>query len=287
MKTSRLVSGLPISYIGSKWHLAPLIVSYMPQHEKYLEVFGGSAAVLLRKERSEIEIYNDRFCQVVNLLLVIKNHLNELLDWLANIPFSRKLQSVYIKDVAKLIPDENLGKDVESAGKFYYTNVLSFVGGCTFLPTTVRQNKIRNFKILKEVSIRLKNVNFEYLDFRECLKRYDSKDLLVYSDPPYWGLNYYEVKFGEKDHKEHFELLKKLNCKWIISYNACDEVLELYKDFVLVKVEWKACAPNINRETNVMYKKVYYELLIMNYKPDNLKNSDKIVIVNDKVKGDE
>lgn len=34
-------------YHGAKWRLAPWIVSFFPDHDTYLEPYGGSAGVLL------------------------------------------------------------------------------------------------------------------------------------------------------------------------------------------------------------------------------------------------
>lgn len=48
-----------LKYPGAKNRIADWICSYIPAHDVYVEVFSGSAAVLLNKERSHIETLND------------------------------------------------------------------------------------------------------------------------------------------------------------------------------------------------------------------------------------
>lgn len=58
---------------GNKWRLAPWIISHLPAHKHYVEPFGGSAAVLLRKRESEGEIYNDADTRLADLFRVLGN----------------------------------------------------------------------------------------------------------------------------------------------------------------------------------------------------------------------
>ena len=48
-----------LSWVGGKSRLAPVIVKQFPEHRTYVEVFGGAAWVLFRKELSHVEVYND------------------------------------------------------------------------------------------------------------------------------------------------------------------------------------------------------------------------------------
>jgi len=44
---------------GGKSYLAPWIIEHFPEHKCYVEVFGGSGAVLVNKPESHTEVYND------------------------------------------------------------------------------------------------------------------------------------------------------------------------------------------------------------------------------------
>ena len=67
-----MLSAFP--YIGGKTRLADWIQSHLPAHNTYVEPFGGSAAVLLNKPRSKVEIFNDKDGDVVNFFEVAREH---------------------------------------------------------------------------------------------------------------------------------------------------------------------------------------------------------------------
>ena len=69
-----------VPWIGGKTLLAMKIVSLFPEKvERYVEVFGGGASVLLSKEKlAPFEVYNDADSQIVNLFRCVKYHRGEL-----------------------------------------------------------------------------------------------------------------------------------------------------------------------------------------------------------------
>ncbi len=76
---------------GGKFRLAPSIIKLLPPHRIYVEVFGGAASVLLAKEPSQIEVYNDRDGALVNLFETIRNHPLLFLDRCNFLLYSRHL----------------------------------------------------------------------------------------------------------------------------------------------------------------------------------------------------
>ena len=65
--------------------MIPRLLEHIPDHSRYVEVFGGSAELLFQKPRSPQEIYNDINGYLVNLFLQVRDQLNELqerLYWL-------------------------------------------------------------------------------------------------------------------------------------------------------------------------------------------------------------
>ena len=101
-------------------------------------------------------------------------------------------------------------------------------------------------------------MTFEYI-----LKEYDYNEALFYLDPPYVGTeNYYKNTggFGLKEHELLCNLLKNIKGKFMLSYNDCELIRELYKDFNIKELKVRYSLNN-----NVLKRKESKELLIMNF----------------------
>jgi len=82
-------------YFGGKNHLVSRIVPIIDSipHRAYVEVFGGSAAVLLNKRPAETEVYNDINQILANFFMVLADpeKFNEFYRCAAVLPFSRQI----------------------------------------------------------------------------------------------------------------------------------------------------------------------------------------------------
>ena len=57
-------------------------------------------------------------------------------------------------------------------------------------------------------------------------------ELLCYCDPPYFTSEYvYECGFTWEDHLRLHRALAEAKGKWLVSYNDCPEIRELYRDY--------------------------------------------------------
>lgn len=252
----------PFGWVGGKSQLAKSIVELMPPHKRYIEVFGGGLSVLYAKPSRKnmsakyVEVINDSNSDLINLHTIIKTAPQTLALYLNNLLCSREIFEMIKKGT--LSPRNK----IERAALYYCLLTFSFGSkGDNFAMCKTRPPK----NIYKDYSIwseRLKGVCIENMDFRRLIKEYDSADSLFYLDPPYVGSeNYYKMRrsFGIKEHKELCAILKSLQGKFILSYNDCALVRELYKDFRIIE------SKEVRYSLNIKVRKKTREVIVVNY----------------------
>ena len=72
---------------------------------RYIEIFGGSGAVLLGKEPSKFEVYNDIEGELVNFFRVVKNRPAELLLELDLLPLNSREEFATLQTALTVMPD--------------------------------------------------------------------------------------------------------------------------------------------------------------------------------------
>jgi DNA adenine methylase len=201
----------PFPWPGAKSRSVKHILPHLPYRSGYGEAFGGSAAVLLSRNGSPLEVFNDRFSGVTTFYRVIRDgrKMNALLDRLQLCLHSRE-EFVWSKATWKDCEDE-----VERAARWYYMVMTSFAaqarhfGRCTGGKAQMGPKLKNNLKLFPEVHKRLLHVQIENQDWRAMLKDYDKPDFVWYLDPPYYEYckGMYECEMT-KD--EHVELLERI-----------------------------------------------------------------------------
>lgn len=107
---------------------------------------------------------------------------------------------------------------------------------------------------------RLNRVVIENVDFERLIKTYDRESALFYCDPPYYDAEkYYPDKFQSEDHARLRDALSRIKGKFILSYNDCQEIRDLYAGYDLIEVDRQ---DNLVTKTN---PRRYRELIIKNY----------------------
>lgn len=231
------MSDVCFSFIGAKSMMADWLISKFPDHDTYVEVFGGTAAVLLRKNPSKIEVYNDANENLTNLFEVIRSDVKVFIE---QYDFLTHNEVLHRRFKGEEFPKD---KPLEWAIRYWYLLVNSFNGqvDSSFNWTSHNTNKnTLSFKNKKKkllmVANRFKNVQVRNRDFQEIIECYDSPRTLFYVDPPYYGKEYYYNHsagelFNIDDHKRLQDCLGKIKGKCLVSYYQTDEIGELYKEW--------------------------------------------------------
>ncbi|AQW85500.1 adenine-specific DNA methyltransferase [Campylobacter pinnipediorum subsp. caledonicus] len=251
MQTTKAAFG----WVGGKSKLAKDIIALMPKHDKYVEVFGGALSVFYQKEPSKCEILNDINGELINLHRIIKTRPQSL-----NIELNNMLRS---REIFYLIKDKKLKprNNIQRAAFYFYLISLSFGSKGNNFAMAKNRNSKNIYRDFTLQSRRLKGAIIENMSYERLIKEYDSKDTLFYLDPPYVGTeSYYKTPkdFNIADHKNLSYMLNNINAKFILSYNDCDLVRELYSDFIIKEL-------NIRYTLNAKTNKINKELLIINF----------------------
>src|SRR5437762_6850111 len=80
---------IAFGWYGGKYSHLNWLLPLLPKTIHYCEPFGGSAAVLINREPSPVETYNDIHGEVVNFFRVLRKHGDELTKAIGLTPFSR------------------------------------------------------------------------------------------------------------------------------------------------------------------------------------------------------
>ena len=257
VKKSTLKS--PIWWVGGKSKLSKEIIELFPDHKHYVEVFWWGLSVLFAKEPSKIETINDINKELINLWDVIKNYPQSLSHYLNQLFVSRVIFN-NIK-LRKYTPRNH----IEKAAYFYYLISQSFWSKWdNFAMSSKSWRKPKNlWKSFTKWTDRLKFVTVENMSFEELVKKYDKEETFFYLDPPYFNYeSYYSSWFKKDQHILLRDTLKNIKGKFLLSYNDCKEIRELYKDFKILNSK----EINYTLGSNVYKKeKKVSELYICNY----------------------
>jgi|AntDeeMetagen134_2_1112570.scaffolds.fasta_scaffold06643_3 DNA adenine methylase len=250
-------------YPGGKTLLTDWIVEQIPDHHVYVEPFGGSAAVLLNKPRSSVEVYNDIDGDIVQFFDVARDRPDELIEWSRRTPYSEELYNRWVADYYNgNRPDD----PVERAGRWLFLRFTQFGGKydhtAGFKRDQPRKKKGSShlWRTLEErvdaISERLQGVSIQNGDYQDIIEKYDSENTVFYCDPPYLSKEHtYRVR--DFDHGELADALSGIDGYAMVSYT---DVPDGY-------TSWTELTRTHNHESDQDPKRVT-ERLFLNFAPE-------------------
>lgn len=277
-KNNKLVAPF-LKWVGGKRQLMPSIVANLPENikdYKYIEPFIGGGAVFFNLQPKNA-IINDFNEELINVYLVIKNNLEELIKDLKK----HKNEAEYYYSIRSLDRNGKLTKltAVQRASRIIFLNKTCFNGlyrvnssGEFNTPFGRYVNpNIVNEPTLKAVNKYLNSNNIEIKsgDYSNILKKANQK-CFVYLDPPYHPISessnftgYIQGGWNKVDQinlKTVCDELNKKGVKFLLSNSSTAFIKDLYKDYKITIV-------NANRaiNSNGADRGEIKEFLIRNY----------------------
>lgn len=282
----------PVSWIGNKSAILHILYALFPLHyERYIEPFGGSGSVLLGKPKPDkFEVFNDYNHNLINLFRCMRDRplafirelgflslnsrddFNMLKQFFKKEEFSDEYLNEELELTNILLPEpqaEELREvysivkkdyDLRRAAMFLKLIRYSYSsGGKSFSCQPFNLRSL--FELIQAFSRRCENVIIENQDFEVFIKHYDRPGGFIYGDPPYYSSEYvYQYGFTWEDHLRLRDTLMSAESKFLLSYNDCPEIRDLYDGCMFF---------DFKRAHSMVQKyeagKEFPELLIANY----------------------
>jgi len=279
MRRNPLVAPV-LKWAGGKRQLLKEIRKHIPdKFSTYYEPFLGGGAVLFELQPNRA-VVNDINEELMNVYLVIKDHVEELIEELKK--HDKENSREYYYEIRSLDRDKdkyNQLSNIQRASRIIYLNKTCYNG--LFRVNSQGQfnvpyGRYKNPDIVNEVTLRAvsnyfnkANITFKCGDFEEAVKG-AREGSFVYLDPPYdpvsdtSSFTGYDINGFDKEEqirlKNLCDKLNKKGVKFLLSNSATDFILDLYKDYNITIVQANRA---INSKANKRGK--VDEVLVKNY----------------------
>lgn len=223
----------PIRYYGGKGTMFNNIIEHFPNKEDYdiyVEPFGGSYSVGLKKEPAKVEVYNDLEQNVYSLYKVLSD--SEMF-----LKFKEKCDLVLYSDDIRKEFKQKLKEDIsieDRAFYFFYVNRTSHNGiGGFSSNSSIRRNMskavsdfLSSIDRLPELHDRLSRVIVSNTNGNDLIRKYNDSRNLLYCDPPYeqstrTGARY-KVDMDRESHLDFLDAVINSKSKILISGYECE-----------------------------------------------------------------
>ena len=155
-----------------------------------------------------------------------------------------------------------LSEPVDIAAAYYIINRTSFSGStfCGGFSKEAATGRLNESSLKTLSSLKINGIQFSNLNYSEFLDMYpDSDDLVIYADPPYYISSYIYGKDGDLHESfNHVAFAKKIKSRknWILSYNDCQFIRDLYKDCDIFTESWSYGMNSSKGSSEIIIKRI-------------------------------
>lgn len=243
----------PLRYPGGKSLAVGLIVELLPDNLNKLvsPFFGGGSLEIACSSRLGIEVTGyDIFDILVNFWNIQINKKEKLYQGLKEISPTKENYNEIKNQLKKHWKNEIVLDPITLAIYYFFNHNLSYGPGFLGWMSSIYQdekkyqsaiNKVANFDGQK---LSVKHANFENIMSLH-------KDDFLYCDPPYFlggdskmfkGIypqRNFPIHHNNFNHELLNKFLKQHKNGFVLSYNDCKEIREMYKNFKIIDVSWQ------------------------------------------------
>ena len=255
----------PLRYPGGKTRACKILFKILKEHfnlksfQYIVSPFfgGGSFEIFLSNQYKYTVFANDLYYYVSNFWEVCKTNKKELVNLLeASSTIDKKTFLEYKKKL------KSTNNKTLQAYYFFVLNRCSFNGvveSAGFSEAAARGRFTRS-SINVILNLNLSKFMISNCDFEKFLKNHHKEGSLVYLDPPYFS-NKTAKLYGNSGNLhvsfDHIRLFNYISTKsnWIMTYDNCSFIKNLYKDFKQIEVSWSYGMTRKKTELVILGKK--------------------------------
>jgi len=239
----------PLRYPGGKTRACKIIDDIILQHfditcfDTILSPFfgGGSFEFYLQNKYGLKLIVNDKFTPLYNFWKQVKVNKTILCEELRKIKLVSKEQFTSYRNTIMDLNDNILQQSIQ----YFIINRCSF-SGSTLSGGFSEEASSKRFtpsSINKIEALDFTHIEIYNNDFYDFIIKLTASKTLIFLDPPYYLESKSKLYGNNGDMHEGFNhqlLFDVLNTKknWIVTYNNCDYIRTLYKDYIIIDVNW-------------------------------------------------
>ena len=237
----------PLRYPGGKGQMYDTIVQILQDNHlencNYIEPFAGGAGVALKLLSNGIVksiTLNDFDLSIYafwySILYDTERFIRKIITVEINMQEWKKQRIIQLEK--ENVPLFDLGFSTFFLNRTNRSGIIKggVIGGKnqdSFYKMDCRFNKKRLIALIEKISTLKDKITIYNLDAEDFIIRVKQKNSFYFIDPPYFckGKQLYTNFFKPEDHLSLFKTIQKnlKNRSWIVTYDKCDEIYQIYK----------------------------------------------------------